>query len=200
MRFTMLDARLGDRLIDLAFESIERALDRGCEVAPPRSTETPLAAIAASFVTLRIESRLRGCCGSLDARRALAADVWRNAYAAAFCDPRFPRLEPDELGASELSISVLSPLVPIAASSEAELCAALRPGVDGLVIECRAARATFLPIVWREIPEPARFLAQLCRKAGLEGSDWPADLRASRYTTRAFGPRSTSLSLRAAQR
>jgi AmmeMemoRadiSam system protein A len=196
----MLDPRLGERLIDLAFESIERALDRGCEVAPPRPTDPTLGTTGASFVTLRIESRLRGCCGSLDARRALAADVWRNAYAAAFCDPRFPRLERNELDTSDLSISVLSPLEPIAASSEAELCAVLRPGIDGLVIECRAGRATFLPSVWQEIPEPARFLAQLRRKAGLEGSDWPADLRASRYTTRAFGPRSTSLSLRAAQR
>ena len=39
-----------------------------------------------------IEGDLRGCCGTLDPARPLALDVWRNAQATAFRDPRFAPL------------------------------------------------------------------------------------------------------------
>ena len=41
----------------------------------------------ASFVTLRIKGRLRGCIGTARAYRPLAADVAVNAYGAAFDNP-----------------------------------------------------------------------------------------------------------------
>ena len=52
-----------------------------------------LQAPGASFVTLNRQGQLRGCIGSLEARRPLVEDVSENAYAAAFRDPRFNPLQ-----------------------------------------------------------------------------------------------------------
>ena len=51
-----------------------------------------LAQPRASFVTLTIEGELRGCCGTLEPVRPLLLDVWNNAQASAFRDPRFAPL------------------------------------------------------------------------------------------------------------
>jgi len=114
----------------------------------------------ACFVTLESSGSLRGCIGSLNARRPLAEDVLHNARAAAFDDPRFPPLHGAELAGVEISISVLTPPEPFPVKNEADLLQSLRPGVDGLLLEDGAYRATFLPSVWEQLPTPAAFLAQ----------------------------------------
>jgi len=81
---------------------------------------------------------------------------------------------------------VLSALVPLPAASEAELLAALRPRVDGLVLVEGRRRATFLPAVWRELPEPRQFLAHLKHKAGLPADHWSPSLQFFRYTVEEF--------------
>jgi AMMECR1 domain-containing protein len=63
------------------------------------------------------------------------------------------------------------------------MTAALRPGVDGLLIEAGDHRATFLPTVWKKLARPEDFVAALLDKAGLAAGDWPAALQAWRYTT-----------------
>lgn len=136
---------------------------------------------AATFVTLTAQGKLRGCCGALEVSRPLALDVWQNAYTSAFRDPRFPPLERPEYATLEVEISVLGPLEPIAAGNDEEILAALMRGRDGLLLSCDDRRATFLPQVWDDLPEPAEFLAQLKRKAGWEPSFWSSRLSASRY-------------------
>jgi hypothetical protein len=64
---------------------------------PP--TAPLLAAQRASFVTLNLDGRLRGCIGSLAPHRPLAADVAENAFKAAFADPRFQPLTTRRTGA-----------------------------------------------------------------------------------------------------
>lgn len=91
-----------------------------------------------------------------------------------------------EVAALEVSINGLTPLEPIAASSEAELIASLQPAVDGVVISCGDARATFLAELGQSLPEPGEFLAHLKRKAGLSDSRWSSRTRAFRYRTRSF--------------
>jgi len=63
----------------------------------------------------------------------------------------------------------------------------VRPGVDGLILEFRHYRATFLPAVWESLPDPYVFLAQLKHKAGLPLDFWSPELRVERYTTEYFG-------------
>lgn len=170
-----------ERLLGLAWEAIRRGRDApgpGLDLAqlPPE-----LGAPGASFVTLHRRGELRGCMGSLEPRRPLAEDVAGNARAAAYFDPRFPPVEPAELAELELEISVLGTARPLPAASEAELVAALRPGVDGLVLHEGPRRATFLPSVWSQLPDPAQFVRQLKRKAGLAPDHWSPTLRFERY-------------------
>ncbi|HLF55386.1 MAG TPA: AmmeMemoRadiSam system protein A [Thermoanaerobaculia bacterium] len=145
-----------------------------------------LAAPGASFVTLHRGGELRGCIGSIEPRRALVEDVAANARAAALEDIRFDPVVARELAELEVELSVLSPLSPLSAGSRAELLARLRPGVDGLVLEELHHRATFLPAVWEQLPEPIDFLAQLERKAGLAVGHWSTTLRFWRYAVESF--------------
>jgi AmmeMemoRadiSam system protein A len=145
-----------------------------------------LRAPGASFVTLRMDGDLRGCIGSIEPRRPLGEDVVHNSRAAAFRDPRFPPVTRAEIPALELEVSVLSPRTPLPSASEEELLAALRPGVDGVYLEFGVASATFLPQVWESLADPAMFMAELKRKAGLPPNYWHRDFRLTRYTVEKF--------------
>ncbi len=171
------------RLVDLAWEAIGAGFDApflGVDLAsqPPRLVEP-----GASFVTLTRGGRLRGCMGRLEASRPLAEDVAANARASAWFDPRFPPVEPGELADLALDISVLAPSVPLPAASEADLVAALRPGIDGLIVREGERRATYLPAVWAQFADPREFVTQLKRKAGLAPGHWSDSIRFERYAT-----------------
>jgi AmmeMemoRadiSam system protein A len=162
------------------------AIAAGVEAQPPRWEEPWLRETGASFVTLKIAGELRGCIGTIDPRRALGDDVWHNARAAAFGDPRFPPVSDRERGQLEIEVSVLSPRSPMTVASEADAIAQLRPGVDGVYLEYGHARSTFLPQVWESLPDALDFLGELRRKAGLPGRFWHPDIRLSRYTVEKF--------------
>ncbi|MCL2454598.1 MAG: AmmeMemoRadiSam system protein A [Micrococcales bacterium] len=139
----------------------------------------------ASFVTLTQDGRLRGCIGSLSEDRPLREGLVVNAVRAALNDSRFLPLTADELGRTRLEVSVLSDAEPVAATTEDEAVAALRPGVDGVILTASGHQATFLPQVWEQLPDPRAFLAQLRRKAGLPSDRWGSDVRLARYTVQA---------------
>ncbi len=176
----------GTVLLPLARAAIEERLEarepRAAVADHPDWLDTP----GASFVTLTEGGELRGCIGSLEARRPLGDDVRANAANAALRDPRFTPLTAAELPRVRIEVSVLSPAEPMAARTEAEAIAELRPGIDGVVLDAGPRRATFLPQVWQEVPAPARFLALLRRKAGLPTDLWRDSWRLSRYTVRAW--------------
>ncbi len=175
-------------LLDLARASIQHGLQHRCALAVNLDAyPEALQSIRATFVTLEIDGQLRGCIGTLLASEPLARDVALHAYQAAFDDPRFSPLRPDEYPQLAVYISVLSPSEPLNFTSEADLLAQLRPMVDGLTISYQGYRATFLPAVWEDLPEPDVFLAQLRRKAGLMPDTKVSDLYAERYTTEYFG-------------
>ncbi len=158
-------------LLALAREAITRAAHR--QEPPPvnlNAVSENLRRDGASFVTLTKRGNLRGCIGSLEPRRPLVLDVRENAVAAAFQDPRFPPVRPEELGDLQVEISVLSLPRLLSCDDPDDLIAKLRPGVDGVVIERGWNRATFLPQVWEKLPDPHQFLQHLCLKAYL-----PAD-------------------------
>ncbi len=166
-----LTPRERQTLLTLAREAITRAVNRQ-EPPPVDLNNVPenLQRDGASFVTLTRQGRLRGCIGSLEARRSLAVDVHENAISAALHDPRFPPVNAEELDDLQVEVSVLSSPQPLAYDGPDDLIAKLRPGVDGLVIERGWNRATFLPQVWEKLPDPHQFLEHLCLKAYL-----PAD-------------------------
>lgn len=135
----------------------------------------------ASFVTLTMSGRLRGCIGSLQAHRRLLDDVKANAQAAAFRDPRFRPLTATEYTETAIEVSLLSPLSPVEVQDEQDALSKLQPGVDGIVLQCGQNRGTFLPQVWESLPDPRRFLGELKRKAGLSPEFWSDDMRLFRY-------------------
>lgn len=136
---------------------------------------------AACFVTLTQDKRLRGCIGSLEARRPLIDDVRANALAAAFQDPRFKPLTAGEFNATRIEVSVLSPLKPLEFSDEEDVLGKLRPGIDGVVLACEGRRGTFLPQVWESLPQPRVFLSELKRKAGLPVDFWSTRMQLFHY-------------------
>ncbi len=179
MRFTPVEQTT---LLQIARDAITAGLE-GARATPlcPEDHPERLRVVRSSFVTLRIDKRLRGCVGGLEAKHPLVLDVHQHAYAAAFSDPRFPPLSLQEYPQLDIHISVLSPYAALSFEEETELLAQLRPGVDGLVIALGDRRATFLPAVWETLPEPETFVAHLKKKAGI-----PEDVRwyqAWRYTT-----------------
>jgi AmmeMemoRadiSam system protein A len=171
--------RRGRVLLAIAHEALAR--DPRERPFPREWAEAWLGDTAATFVTLRDAGELRGCIGTVDAHRALGDDVAWNAHAAAYRDPRFQPVSRAERERLDVEVSVLTPRVPLPVASEAELLLALRPGVDGLVLEYEGRSATFLPQVWESLPDPIDFLAELKRKAGLPARFWHPRLVASRY-------------------
>ncbi len=170
----------GRILLPLARGSIAGALGQPFPLPDLRAPW--LEAPGASFVTLTRDGELRGCIGSLEARRRLVEDVRANAVNAAFRDPRFPPLSVREFPDVRVEVSVLSPAEPLPVASEKEAWEKLRPHVDGLILEYGPYRSTFLPQVWEQLPEPDRFLAHLKMKAGLPWDFWAPELKLARYT------------------
>ena len=82
-----------------------------------------------------------------------------------------------------MSISVLSPQVPMTFEDEADLVSQLRSGVDGVVLQDGKKRGVFLPVVWESLPEPRKFFNNLKRKAGYPEDHWSPTIKAWRYVT-----------------
>lgn len=162
----------------------DSALTALARAGAPSSAQAWLHEPGACFVTLTQQQQLRGCIGTLEARRSLLADLMANAVAAALHDPRFAPLTLAELELTDIEVSVLSPMQPMHFSDEAQALSQLRPGVDGVVFEFERYRSTFLPQVWEQLPAPAEFMAHLKRKAGLPANFWHPGVRLQRYTVR----------------
>lgn len=158
----------GRALLAIARASLAAAFEGAAAAAGNEGgAEAWLRRQQASFVTLTHAGALRGCIGSLQAHRPLAADVAANARAAAFSDPRFPKLTAEEFAQVEFEVSLLAVPRRLVFADHADLIAQLVPAEDGIILECDGRRATFLPQVWSSIPDREQFVAQLKAKAGL---------------------------------
>ena len=185
-----LDSGTRRTLIDLAREVVKQAALRNGQA--PRlnikgTLPRPLLAQRATFVTLTIANQLRGCRGSLIPHRSLLFDVADNAWKSGFGDPRFPPLSAEELERLEVHISILSTPRRIPCQNEADLVRALRPDIDGLIIRDGGRQGLLLPSVWDQIHEPAEFVRQLKRKAGMPPDHWSEAFEAYRFGTESFG-------------
>lgn len=128
-----------------------------------------------TFVTLKIDGRLRGCIGSLSTAESIVDGIRHNAVNAAMRDPRFAPLSADELQDVDIEVSVLTPPRPLDFQGPRDLLSRLQVGKDGVIIRKGMASATFLPQVWEQLPRPEDFLSQLCLKAGLSAGAWKED-------------------------
>lgn len=133
------------------------------------------------FTTLYLGGELRGCVGYALPIRPLHRAVGETARAAAFEDSRFWPVAPEEARDLKISLSVLSPLFPIAAGQ-------VEVGRHGLVISDGIRRGLLLPQVPVEHGwDRETFLEQTCRKAGLPPDAWRKSAAIDAFTAEVFG-------------
>ena len=162
--------RNGAKLLELARTAIETRFTRK-EINLERYQE--LSEKRGVFVTLTKDDELRGCIGYVEPIGSLRKGVVRAARAAAFDDPRFPALEPEELGSIRVEVSVLTVPKKVEVRKPEEYLTKLKVGRDGLIIRQRFHSGLLLPQVPVEYGwNIETYLEQLCFKAGLPRSAW----------------------------
>lgn len=119
-------------------------------------------------MTLTENGRLRGCIGHFGEDVPLWQVVAAMAHDAAYRDPRFRPVEPEEWDRLSLEISVLSPLKRIHDISE------FHYGQEGIYIKKGWHSGTFLPQVAEEVNwTKEEFLGHCAQdKAGLSWDGW----------------------------
>jgi hypothetical protein len=95
---------------------------------------------AGVFVCLKVAGVLRGCIGTFQPTEpTIAQETVRNAVSAATCDPRFPCVSPEELGAIDYTVDVLTQPEPVDDKSE------LDPRKYGVIVQAGSRRGLLLP-------------------------------------------------------
>ncbi len=168
----MLSDVQGKILLQYAREVLQEKFGESSAEKPENSD---FAVERATFVTLKIAGQLRGCIGSLVPSEPLVDSVGTNVVNAAFHDHRFSALTREELETVTLEISILTPTQLLSFDDKEDLFDRIRPGIDGVVLRCGEKGATFLPQVWKQLPDPKTFFSRLCDKAGLADDCWQHD-------------------------
>jgi len=155
-----------DSLLDIAIKTIAAKVNKK-EIPKFTVDSSTLKEKRGAFVTLKKLGHLRGCIGYIKAVQPLWETVQEMALAAAFHDPRFPSLEPEEIRDLTFEISVLSPLQRVKDINEIEV------GKHGLYIVRGYSSGLLLPQVAIEYAwEREVFLKETCSKAGLPPYSW----------------------------
>jgi len=190
---TSLNQKQGEILVKLARKTIMENLGKKMAFDEARQlsdalTDSCFKESRGTFVTIKIDGRLRGCIGSLTSNESIHTGIRRNALNAAFRDPRFSPLTVDEFEHVDIEISILTKPQPLEYTDYSDLLSKLRVNVDGVIIRKGRAGATFLPQVWKQLPEPDIFLSRLCAKAGLSTDSWKnTKLEVLTYQVQYFG-------------
>jgi AmmeMemoRadiSam system protein A len=175
-------------LLGLAHEAIRSAL-QGRTLPEAQPVSGWLSEPRGVFTTLYLKNdlrghpdrQLRGCVGYALPVAPLFRAVTETARAAAFDDSRFSPVSWDEALALEISLSILSRLLPIYPDE-------VRVGRHGLLISEGARHGLLLPQVPVENGwDRETFLEQTCRKAGLPQDAWRKTATIEAFTAEVFG-------------
>ncbi|MGI5872108.1 MAG: AmmeMemoRadiSam system protein A [Bacillota bacterium] len=124
---------------------------------------------AGVFVSIKKHGELRGCIGTIQPVQAnVAEEIRANAISAAFRDPRFDPVEPEELNDLVYSVDVLTPPEPVASLAE------LDPKVYGVIVRQNGRSGLLLPDL-PGIDTAEEQVAIARRKAGIP-ADSPVQL------------------------
>jgi AmmeMemoRadiSam system protein A len=179
----------GEKLVRVARAEIARKLNPSV-LSPlePDLSEIPdglLEEKRGVFVTLQKKGRLRGCIGNIEPTKPVLEGVRENALHAALDDARFAPVTPEELADLDIEVSLLT--VPEKLVDSKDLLRQIVPFRHGVIVEKGYHRATFLPQVWEQLPDPKSFLTQLCLKARLDPDAWHTrDLTVFIYEVQSF--------------
>ncbi len=165
----------GAFLVKLARSAIEKYLENGKLIVPPKNAPEKLKEKAGVFVTLETYPKkdLRGCIGYPEPVMPLVEAIIRAAVSAAVQDPRFPPILRGELESTLVEVSVLTPPELIKVKSPKEYLQKIEIGQHGLTVERGFNRGLLLPQVpvdenWGK----EEFLSYTCMKAGLPPDCW----------------------------
>jgi AmmeMemoRadiSam system protein A len=114
----------------IARRAVEVVTRSGQKIDPPQRLHGLLATRAPCFVSLKTkDGDLRGCIGTIEATKdTLAEEIIANAISAAQSDPRFDRVNGDELENLQYSVDVLL-------ESEPAKLEDLDPEIYGVIVE-----------------------------------------------------------------
>lgn len=178
-------------VVGLARAVLQTRLSHGPQLArwfSAHGDDPVLHAPAGAFVTLNHPEikpgragRLRACMGVIEARQSVV-DAVVHAAVSASRDPRFPKLELNELEDLSVEVSLLSPSRKVPGPE------AIKVGIHGVVLSKNGRSAVFLPQV---APEQGwdrdTMLDHLARKAGLATDAWRHGATFEVFTAQVFG-------------
>ncbi len=167
----------GEYLVKLARRAVEQYLKTGKTLKTPTDVSPKLLEHCGVFVSIHTvedgNQELRGCIGLPYPTNKLAQAVIEAAISSATQDPRFNPMKPEELKTVIFEVSVLTPPEPVKVEKPQEVCAKIKVGRDGLIIEqgyCKGLLLPQVPVEWKWDEET--FLCQCCFKAGLPPDSW----------------------------
>ena len=96
-------------VVSLAIRSVQHHIEKGRPLPWPDPLPEAMETQAGTFVSIKKNSLLRGCIGTIQPKYAnLAEEVIQNAIKAASEDPRFPPIEKKELDQLTITVDVLT--------------------------------------------------------------------------------------------
>lgn len=127
--------------VRLARKSLEYFLKHGKYMPVPENLSPKLLREKkAVFVTLKKDGLLRGCIGTTEPREDnVALEIIRNAVSAGTEDPRFPKVEQDELDKLVYSVDLLFEPEPIESIDQLDVCQ------YGVIVEKGFKKGLLLP-------------------------------------------------------
>jgi len=165
-----IDLGLSEKEKEELHRLVKAAIRNKLEGKPAPDTDLDsenLKQLRGAFVSLHKAGRLRGCIGHIVGDRPLQDTIKDMAVAAAFDDPRFPPLAPEEFNDVDIELSVLTPLEKI------DDPGVIQVGKHGIYIIKGYHAGLLLPQVATEYGwDSETFLAQTCVKAGLPPNAW----------------------------
>lgn len=137
------------------------------EKVPPHPGSRLVSEPLGAFVTLKKNGDLRGCIGYIIPQGPLEKEIPNLARAAAYEDPRFMPVTPEEVPSLSIDISVMTKLWQMKDPEEIVV------GTHGLLIMLGRSSGVLLPQVATEFKvDKYQFLDMVCRKAGLPPKAW----------------------------
>jgi AmmeMemoRadiSam system protein A len=153
-------------LLNLARRVITSHLER-LPFAEPCPEDEFYHSKAGCFVSLHLDTKLRGCIGYVFPYKTIYDSVVEMSGAVAFRDPRFSPITIEEFKNVKIEISVLSAMIPIKGPEDIVI------GRDGLYLKHPYGTGMLLPQVAMEWDlDTASFLEETSRKAGLPPRLW----------------------------
>ncbi len=164
----------GEYLVKIARKVVEHAL-KGEEYDPPEDFKERFSEKSGVFTTIKTfpEKKLRGCIGFPYPIYPLWKALILSSYSAAFEDPRFNPLKPEEIDRVIFEITVLTPPKKITVKDPSEYLEKIKIGRDGILIKRGLLSGLLLPQVpVEEGWDVVEFLNYGCLKAGLPPGCW----------------------------